>query len=291
MGDTARSDLALTIAALLIGPALLAPLGSGGGVAGAVGTAVVLLTVTAVVPILLGRSRGDLPEALALRGGPRSGWPGAAAAGPWAVALGRGLPLAVPAALAGAFAMRSAGATTSAAALGRLSGSLLPALPVLAAGTGTAVLITFLAVRARAAAVRSPDWSLHRLVRTVGTGAAVVALVTGLIRAPSGASAARTAVHAAALLVTVLLADRLVGAGRVPRLAVLLPAVVVAWSHLSAAGLVAGLHAAALGAGTATVMATVALGPHGIRAVVPLALAVHLWPTCLSPLARVGGLC
>jgi len=276
--DTARSDLALAVATLLIGPRLLAPLAEGGGAAGALGTAAVLLMLTTVVPVLLGRARGDLPEALALT---RRGPADAAA----------GLPLVVPAAVAGTVAMATAGAAPSAAVLGRLSGSPLQTLVIASAAIGAAVLVTFLAVRARAASVRSPVWSLHRLVRTVGTGTVVVALVAGLLRVPLGASPVRVAVDTAALLAIVLLADRLVGAGSVPRIAVLLPAVVVAWAHVSALGLGGGLQAAALGAGVATVMAAVALGPRGLPGVVPLAVAVHLWPTCLSPLAQVRGLC
>jgi hypothetical protein len=275
VGDEARSDLALAIAAAAIGPALLGPV-TGGGALGAIGGAAALLAVTALVPVLLGRARGDLTSALALRSG--GGLPA-------------GLPLAVPAAVAGAVAMVTAGAAPSDAALGRLSGSVLQLLVVGAAATGAAVLVTFLAVRARAASVRSPVWSLRRLLRTVGAGAAAVGLVTGLLRVPLGASGTRVVVNAVALVATVLLADRLVGDGGAPRLAVLLPAGLVAWLHVSALGFGAGLTGAALGAGTAAVIATVALGPHGLRAVVPLAVAVHLWPTCLSPLAQVGGLC
>ena len=289
MGDEARSDLALAIAAAAIGPALLGPV-TGGGALGAVLGAASLLAVTALVPVLLGRARGDLATALALRpDGARRGAAGGPARGPGDVAAG--LPLAVPAAVAGTVAMITAGAAPSAAVAGRLSGSVLQVLVVAAAAVGAAVLVTFVAVRTRAASVRSPVWPLRRLLRTFGAGAAAVALVTGLLRVPLGASGTRVVVNAAALLATVLLADRLVGDGGVPRLAVLLPAVLIAWLHLSTYGFVTGLTAAALAAGTAAVMACVALGPRGLRALVPLAVAVHLWPTCLSPLAQVGGLC
>lgn len=279
MGDEARSDLALATAAAAIGPALLGPV-TGGGALGAVLGAASLLAVTALVPVLLGRARGDLPAALALH---RTGAAGADVAA--------GLPLAVPAAVAGAVAMLTAGAAPSAAALGRLSGSPLQALVVGAAAVGAGVLVTFLAVRARAASVRSPVWPLRRLLRTVGAGAGAVALVTGLLRVPLGASGTRVVVNAAALLGVVLLADRLVGDGGAPRLAVLLPTVLVTWLHLSTYGFVAGLTAAALAAGTTAVIASVALGPRGLRPLAPLVVAVHLWPTCLSPLAQVGGLC
>ncbi len=287
MGDEARSDLALAIAAAAIGPALLGPV-TGGGALGALTSAAALLAVTALVPVLLGRARGDLATALAL--GPsgigRSPRPATGAG-----AVLAGLPSAAPAAVAGTVAMVTAGAAPSDAVLGRLSGSPLQLVVVLTAAAGAVVLMTFLAVRTRTASVRSPVWPLRRLLRTVGAGAAVVGLVTGLLRVPLGASGPRVVVNAVALLATVVLADRLVGAGGAPRLAVLLPAGLVAWLHVSALGFGAGLTGAALGAGTAAVIATVALGPHGLRAAVPLAVAVHLWPTCLSPLAQVGGLC
>ena len=286
MGDEARSDLALAIAAAAIGPALLGPV-TGGGALGAVLGAASLLAVTALVPVLLGRARGDLVDALALR-------PAGAARGrttPGGADVVAGLPLALPAAAAGAVAMVTAGASASDAVLGRLSGSALQALIVVAAAVGAGVLVTFLAVRARAVSVRSPVWPLRRLLRTVGAGATAVGLVTGLLRVPFGASGTRVVVNAVALLAIVLLADRLVGDVGAPRLAVLLPVVLVAWLHLSRLGFVAGLTAAALAAGTAAVMACVALGPRGARPLIPLALAVHLWPTCLSPLAQVGGLC
>lgn len=286
MGDEARSDLALAIAAAAIGPALLGPV-TGGGALGAVLGAASLLAVTALVPVLLGRARGDLVDALALR--PSGADRGGATSGGATVLAG--LPLAVPAAVAGAVAMVTAGAAASDAVLGRLSGSALQALVVVAAAVGAGVLVTFLAVRARTVSVRSPVWPLRRLLRTVGAGATAVALITGLLRVPLGASGTRVVVNAVALLTIVLLADRLVGDAGAPRLAVLLPVALVAWLHLSRLGFVAGLTAAALAAGATAVMACVALGPRGSRALVPLALTVHLWPTCLSPLAQVGGLC
>ena len=285
MGDEARSDLALAIAATLIGPALLAQLGpiTVGGTLGAVLVAASLLAVSALVPVLLGRARGDLTAAVAL-GPTREGPDGAGA-------VAAGLPLAVPAAAAGAVAMLTAGATPADAALGRLSGAVAQVLVVAGAAVGAAVLVTFLAVRTRAASVRSPVWPLRRLLRTVGAATVAVALVTGLLRVPFGASGTRVTANVVALLATVLLADRLVGAGGAPRIAVLLPVAVVAWTHLSANGFVAGLTEAALAAGTTTVMATIALGPRGLRPLLPLAVAIHLWPTCASPLAQVGGLC
>ena len=112
MGDEARSDVALAVATLVFGPLLLGGLRGGSGSLAVVVDLAVVLTLTAVVPLLLVRARAGspggrtLPEALALDGPPQ----GAAA----------GLALALPVALAGAFAMIGANAAPGAALLGRL---------------------------------------------------------------------------------------------------------------------------------------------------------------------------
>lgn len=196
------------------------------------------------------------------------------------------------AALAGAVGMLSAGSTPGAALLGRLSGAPLQALQVAAFSVGSAVLSVFLVRRGTEAFPRSPEWPTRRLLRTVGTAAAGVSLVAGLVRVPLGASATRVVVNALALMALVLLADRLVDARRTaPRLAVLLPAGVAVYLHITSLDIGMGLQAGALAAGTTAVIGTVALGRRGAWPIVPLAVAVHLWPTCLSPLALVGGLC
>jgi len=123
-------------------------------------------------------------------------------------------------------------------------------------------------------------------------GAAVLALVAGLIRVPLGADPTRVVVNAAALAAVVLLADRLLGVRTaVPRLALMLPAGLVLYLHLTAFGLAVGLQAGALAAGTVTVMGALALSVRGAWPALPLVVAVHLWPTCLTPLALVRGLC
>lgn len=289
MGDEARSDVALTIAALVFGPILLGGLRGGSGLVGVLLNVAVVLALTALVPLLLIRSRAGgraggraVARALALEPPP----------GGIAPALAQGLPLAVTAALAGAVGMLSAGSTPGAALLGRLSGAPLQALQVAAFSVGSAVLSVFLVRRGTEAFPRSPEWPTRRLLRTVGTAAAGVSLVAGLVRVPLGASATRVVVNALALMALVLLADRLVDARRTaPRLAVLLPAGVAVYLHITSLGIGMGLQAGALAAGTTAVIGTVALGRRGAWPIVPLAVAVHLWPTCLSPLALVGGLC
>ena len=284
MGDEARSDIALTVAMLVFGPLLLGGLRGGSGTVNVLVDIAVVLVLTALVPLLLARSRagrggsGTVLRTLALDS-PPSG-----------VALG--LPLAVPVAIAGFVAMLTAGATPATALLGRLSGDPLQYLQVVALSAGSSVLVVFLALRGSEAFPRSPEWSLRRLVRTVGMGAAAVALVAGLLRVPVGASPTRVVVNAAALAVLVLIADRALAAREtVPRLALLLPAGLALYLHITTFGLSVGLQAGALAAGTTVVVGATALGARGAWAALPLMFAVHVWPTCLSPLALARGLC
>ena len=284
MGDEARSDVALTIAMLVFGPLLLGGLRGGSGTLGVLLDIAVVLTLTALVPLLLARSRagrgasGAITRALALDGAPAG--------------VTSGLALAVPVGIAGSVAMLTAGATPAAALLGRLSGAPLQYVQVAALTAGSSVLVVFLVLRGAEAFPRSPEWSLRRLVRTLGMGAAALSLVAGLLRVPLGASVTRVLVNAAALAVLVLIADRtLVRRTAVPRLALLLPAGLALSLHLSTFGLSVGLQAGALAAGTTVVVGAVALSARGAWAALPLMLAVHVWPTCLSPLALARGLC
>jgi hypothetical protein len=221
---------------------------------------------------------GAVARALALDGAPTG--------------LALGMPLALTAAAAGAVAMLTAGATPSAALLGRLSGDPLQVAQVAAFTAGSTVFVVFLVLRSSEAFPRSPEWSLRRLVRTLGMGSAALALAAGLLRVPAGASPTRVVANAAALAVLVLVADRtLVSSRAVPRLALLLPAGLALYLHLTTFGLAIGLQAGALAAGVTVVVGAVALGARGAWPVLPLLLAVHLWPTCLSPLSLVRGLC
>ena len=283
MGDEARSDVALTIAALVFGPLLLGGLRGGSGTTGVLLDLAVVLALTALVPLLLMRSRGrSAADALGFGTGPQ--------AGPQAIAVG--VPLAVPAAIAGTLAMITAGAAPGAAVLGRLSGAPLQVLQVLALSTGALVFVVFVVRRGAEAFPRSPEWSLRRLLRTIGMGAAALALVAGLLRVPLGADPLRVTVNALALAAAVLLADRLVGARQVaPRLAIMLPAGILLYLHVTSFGFSVGLQAGALAAGMVAVIGTLALSARGTWVVVPLVVALHLWPTCLSPLALVRGLC
>jgi len=266
VGDEARSDVALSIAALVFGPLLLGSLRGGTGVAGVLLDLAVVLALTALVPVLLVQSRA------------RSG--------------GRGLTAALALDGSPAVAMVAAGATPGAALLGRLSGDPLQMVQVVGLSVGSFVFVTFLVRRGADAFPRSPEWALRRLLRTIGMGAAVVALVAGLLRVPLGADPVRVIVNALALAAIVLLADRLIGTRRmVPRLALMLPAGLTLYLHLTAFGFGAGLQAGALAAGTITVVGALTLSARGAWPAVPLIVATFLWPTCLTPLALVRGLC
>ena len=88
-----------------------------------------------------------------------------------------------------------------------------------------------------------------------------------------------------------LVADRVVTTRRTtPRAAVLTPVVVLVVVHVFAFGglfrgdLLSGLYAGALAAGTATVTAVLLETRESAWAVVPVYLALHWWPSCLSPL-------
>jgi len=284
MGDEARSDVALSVAALVFGPLLLGGLRGGSGTTGVLLDVAVVLTLTALVPLLLIRSRaagaagGSPARALGLDGPPQG--------------IAAGVPLALPVAVAGTVAMLTAGADPIAALLGRLSGAPLQVVQVVGLSAGSTVFVVFLARRGAEAFPRSPEWALRRLLRTLGMGAAALALVAGLLRVPLGADPARVIVNALALAAVVLLADRLLGPrAAVPRLALMLPAGLVLYLHLTSFGFSVGLQAGALAAGTITVMGALALSARGAWPVVPLAVTVHLWPTCLTPLALVRGLC
>jgi len=285
MGDAARSDVALTVATLVFGPLLVGGLRGGSGTAGVLLDLAAVLALTVLVPLLLIRSRAasgagprTVAGALALHGPPTSS--------------AAGLPLALPVALAGALAMVTVGTEPAAAALGRLSGAPLQALQVVALTVGSLVAVVFLVRRGAEAFVRSPEWTLRRLLRTFGMGAAALALVAGLLRVPLGASPVRALANAGALAAVVLLADRILGArAAAPRLAVLLPAALALYLHVTAFGLGAGLVAGALAAGVTVVVGALALSARGAWPAVPLLVAVHLWPTCLTPLALAQGLC
>lgn len=299
--DEARSDVILAAAATLFGGFVLTlvtrlPLYPRSGVLGLLVGVFWIFALTGLVPLLLSRYRGDGIRAFGLDG-PREGWRA-------------GLLLVVPvAALESLRALIATGALAP-ALLGRLGGATggspavlattglgpaelaLAALQLVALTSGALLLTTFLTVRGRDG-FRPVDLSLTQALRTFGMGAAGLALLVGAVRA-IGPDARIVAVllQVGALVALVLLADRLVPIGPTfPRSAVLAPGIVVLLAHVFATGglfrgnLLAGLHTGALGAGTAVVIAVLIATRRRAWAVVPLIVALHWWPSCLSPLA------
>ncbi len=289
--DEARSDVILAAAAAVLGNFLIGivsqlPLYPRSGVPGMLVAVFWIFAVTGLVPLLLAQYRGDGVRAFGLDA-PRAAWR-------------RGLLLVVPVVVLGVLQALLVGGDPLGAALGRIGqalaaaaplGSAMAVLELVALIIGGVLLTTFLTVRGREG-FKPVDLSLTQALRTFGLGAAGVALVAGLLRSlgPQVGTGA-VLLEVGALVALVLLADRLVPLGpTVPRGAILAPMVVVAVAHLFALGggllfgnPLIGLHAGGLAAGTAVVVAVMVSARHMAWAVVPLLIAVHWWPTCLSP--------
>lgn len=301
--DDAKTDVILAAVAAVLGVSLRAyvvslPLYPRTGLAGAFLELLWIVALTALVPILLARYRQDGPAAFGLAGsGTGRAW-------------GWGLLLAVPAVLVGIIVrlIVNAGGLGAGgglgAPLGRLAGPVATgdlialafvSLQVLLFSMGALILAGFLAVRSREAFPRSPEVPLAQLVRTIGSASVGVAVVGGLLRALGGASLTVALVNALGLAAILLLVDRRIPAGlRVPRTAVLAPVVVVVIGNILNTGglfrgdLLAGLTFGALAAGVTLAIASFAQTRDGVAIAIPLVFAVHLWPTCLSPLVLVG---
>lgn len=290
--EDARSDVILAGATLLFGGLVIdllsrLPLYPQRGLVAVALNLAWIFVLTGLVPWLLARHRDDIPGAFGLDA-PRAGWRA-------------GLILVVPIVALGVLrqfvAVEAAGTTL----LGRVGGAGYPgfdAVTVLVIGlvsvavttVGALLLTTFLATRGREA-FRSPDVSLTELLRTFGIGACGVALVLGLARTIGRAGLLSMLLQVAGLAALVLLADRLVTSRRTaPRAAVLTPVAVFTAAQVFAFGgvfrgdLLSGLYGGALAAGTVTVTAVLLETRDRAWAVVPLYLALHWWPSCLSPL-------
>lgn len=295
--EDARSDVILAAATTVFGGLLVRLLTGlpgypGSGIIVALLDAVWVFALTGLVPLLLARYRGDGIAAFGLDRS-RASWRS-------------GLLIAVPIAVVGVLTTATVGQMPYAALLGRfarvvsgpgvgLGGLLVEAAALVSLSVGSLFLVGFLTTRGRDA-FRSTDVSLTELVRTFGMGAALVALAAGTFRLIGGGSFLATLLGVLlpvlGLAAMVLLTDRLVASAmHTARTAVVTPVVVVAAIHVFAAGgllrggLFTGMYAAALGAGVATVMAVLLESRWRAWAVVPIAVAAHWWPGCLSPLA------
>lgn len=306
--DDAKTDVILAAAVAVIGPSLVGfvsrlPLLPRTGVLAMAVDLLWLAAVSLLVPVLLARYRGDGVAAFGFRsGGGHLGVAGAPAT-PTSAAL-----LVLPVAVAGVATIVLVGGGPVAAVLGSVGLSLergadvvqvgVLALRVAVLTVGAVVLMGFLSVRSRDGFPRSPDTSLTELVRTFGLGATAVALLTGLVRVATGGPPLALVLNLLALVAVLLLVDRLVPASvSVPRTTVVAPLLLVvviqtfAAGGLLGGGLLLGLHRGALAAGVTIAIAATAATRRGVAVAVPMVLAVHWWPTCLSPLPGAGGLC
>ncbi|MEX2505096.1 MAG: hypothetical protein WD378_09605 [Egicoccus sp.] len=289
--EDARSDVILAGATTLFGGIVIGllsalPLYPRGGVAGVALDLVWIFVLTGLVPWLLARYRDERLNAFGLDG-PRA----------WRT----GLILVVPIAALGVLRQFVSAGLTDTALLGRVGGAgftgvgnataiALGLLAFVVTSLGALLLTSFLVVRGRDA-FRSPDVLLTELLRTFGVGACGVALVLGLLRSIGPAQLLPTLLQVVGLGALVLVADRVVTTRRMaPRAAILTPVVVLGAAHVFAFGglfrgdLLSGLYAGALAAGTATVTAVLLESREKAWAIVPMYLALHWWPSCLSPL-------
>ncbi len=290
--DEARTDVILAAATAVFGGSVRVIVGQlpgypRQGMAALVVDLAWILVLTALVPVLLARHRGDGAAAFALTA-PRRG-------------LSFGFILAVPVVAAQLLLGALIGVAPGRWLAARFGGVMLApsGAPALAAAgrlvvltVGALLLVTFLSRRGQQGFTRSSPVPLLQMVRTVGIGAAAVALVAGMLRSLTGPAPLPVLLNVTALVAVLLVVDRRVPAtARVQRAAVLAPVIVVALLHVFATGglfrgdLVTALYAGALGAGIAVAVTTVSQMRAIAWAGVPLLLAVHWWPSCLSPLA------
>lgn len=296
--DDAKTDVILAAAATIFGVAARGfvealPLYPRQGLVGAVLSLLWVVVLTALVPVLLARYRQDGVAAFGL-GASDGGWRS-------------GLVLTVPVIVLGITLQSIGTGTLGGSVLGRLAGALQPIgavdlvltlVSILFLSLGSLVLVGFLSVRARDGFPRSPETSLTELVRTFGLGAIAVAFVLGMLRALGPGSFVATVLNVLALAAVLLLTDRLVPNGiSVPRTTIAVPVVVVTVAHVFSMGglfrgdLAGGLYTAALALGGTIAVAALAQTRRRAWTALPVLLAIHWWPTCLSPLVLVRGIC
>lgn len=292
--EDARSDFILAGAAALVGPMVVALLARIPGYPsrGDLGIALQLvwvLAVTTFVPWWLVRYRQLGSEGygyLEDRAGLRSG-----------------LLVALPVVVVGMLRTLGRGASLATMPLGRLwvgspvvgdgpsaaqlSLSLLFVVAEIAVIlAAVALLFPFLTVRAREG-FRPTEIPLIEGLRTFGMGAAGVSLVLGLMFAfvPS-VDLVTILLSVGGLVGMVLLADRLVTRKmRTTRATLLAPAILTILMHVltRGGGLLGALFTGVLAAGTVVVIATLIETRRHAWAVLPVAVALVVYPTCLLP--------
>lgn len=152
---------------------------------------------------------------------------------------------------------------------------------------GIVLLFTFLTTRARDG-FRRTELPLVEGLRTFGMATAGLALLFGVLSAVRpGVTLLNALFNAGALVAMILLVDRFVTKRTTTSRATLLaPAVVALLIHVVGGGdLLFNLYAGVMAAGAAIVLAVLVETRTHAWAAVPVAVAMALYPTCLSPLA------
>jgi hypothetical protein len=297
--EDARSDFILAGAAMLFGGIAVAllmalPIYPSGGLLGQLLAIGWVFVLTALVPILLVRYRKQGLEGYGLQG-ERS-------------ALLRGVLVAVPIVAAGILhtwpvsgvgalfgRLRSAALFDSPTVAQPASGPsvvtdlFLALLLVGVVAIGATVFYGFMTTRARDG-FRRHDITVTEGLRTYGMGAAVAGLVLGLLQAlASSMSIVTPLIMVVALVVTLLLADRLVPANaQTSRSTLLAPAIVGVVAQVLAAGglfrgdLLYGLFTGVLAAGLVIVVAALIESRTAAWAVVPVIVGMALYPSCIA---------
>lgn len=302
--EDARSDFILAAAATLFGPLLVGlllnlpfyPSGLLGGLLGLVW----IFVATALVPILLVRYRDQGLEGYGL-GGSREAWASGLAIAAPIVLVGwlrgwLGLQLGPAWALLGRVA-NDVGNPVIGASRSIVDILLAVAFVVVLLVSGI-VLIGFLVSRARDG-FRRNELPIVEGLRTYGMGAAAVGLLLGLLASIGrGVSAPVVLMNVVGLAAVILLADRLVTPGEMTSRATLLaPAIVVVVVQIMSFGglfrgdLLLGLFHGAMSGALAIVLAALLETRRYAWAMLPVAVAATLYPTCLSlPTAFNAGL-
>lgn len=295
--DEARSDVILTGAAVVFGGILLelvlsAPLIPRSGIGLEVVLLVGLFVTTGLVPLLLARYRDDVPGGFGLAPGR-------------AIPFGPALLLAAPVVAVGVIRGLLLEGAPSTLALGwpgivlfgtpvvgasgpDLVGGVAITLGVLVMTVGSFLLVGFLLTRGREA-FREDDRSSTELLRTIGTGTVAVAFVLGALGSLGSGGFVTVLLNVGALVVVLLIADRLVPVtARISLPTVLTPMVLLVVAQIFAAGglfrggLLTGLASGAFAAGIVLAIAVVAEHRGTTAVAVPLLLAGYWWPTSLQ---------
>lgn len=296
--EDARSDFVLAAAAALLGSlavGLLAALPLYPDVGSLLGSLLYvawIFVLTALVPLLLLRYRDQDLTGLGLTGDRRGMVAGLLVAAP-IVAVGylRGLPDdGLVRALLGRFGGSLAG-NPVVGGPGPSAGVdlLLNVLFVAVLAAAGLVFYGFLVTRARDA-FRHNDLPIVEGLRTYGMAAAGAGLLLGLLVVLAGPTRfVSVLLHVGGLVLVVLLTDRLVAPGQqTTRATMLAPALVALLAQVLAFGglfrgdLLLGLFHGVLSAGVVVVVAALVESRRYGWALVPIALATAVYPTCLS---------